>query len=70
MTNRKEKAIDIMSDRLELIHDVSEGIDFVEVTGEDRGDVERFQIYFDKDDSVVSIFKILMNQQQKKIGGN
>ena len=62
MTNRKEKAIDIMSDRLELIHDVSEGIDFVEVTGEDRGDVERFQIYFDKDDSVVSIFKILMNQ--------
>ena len=62
MTNRKEKAIDIMSDRLELIHDVSEGIDFVEVTGEDRGDVERFQIYFDKDGRVVSIFKILMNQ--------
>lgn len=62
MTNRKEKAFDIMSDRLELIHDVSEGIDFVEVTGEDRGDVERFQIYFDEDDNVVSIFKILMNQ--------
>lgn len=62
MTNRKEKAFDIMSDRLELIHDVSEGIDFVEVTGENRGDVERFQIYFDEDDNVVSIFKILMNQ--------
>lgn len=41
MSIRKEKAIDIMLDRLESIYEVYEGRDFVEVIGEIGGDVER-----------------------------
>lgn len=57
MSIRKEKAIDIMLDRLESIYEVYEGRDFVEVIGEIGGDVERHWIYFDRDDNVVGQYE-------------